>query len=271
MAESIARFIKKIALALFYILIYFAFLHLLFGQVEFLEEDAENYGELVTILASVASMAVYLVILYLREVKVTRYIKIKNVTLLDTVLALMLAFGYRILTGAYLMWSADNVPMLQKSLEGAQSGYNLNTMTTLGIVSVVVSVCIVAPIFEEVLFRGLILGELKRAMPDGFAVVLQAVLFGLAHAVLAQSIFAMVYALILGALYLKVKNIAVVILAHVFFNISSVLEVKNADMINQMFVTGLLLTVSSIVIFFYIYKRKKPASTAEITGGNINV
>lgn len=271
MAESIARFIKKIALALFYILIYFAFLRLLFMQVEFLEEDAENYGELVTILASIASMAVYFVLLYLREVKAKRYIKTKQITLLDCVLSLMLAFGYRILTGAYLMWSEKNVPMLQKSIEGAQSGYNFNTMTTLGVVSVVVSVCIVAPVFEEILFRGLILGELKRAMPDGFAVVLQAVLFGLAHSVLAQSIFAMVYAIILGALYLRVKNIYVVILAHVFFNISSVLEVKNADMINQMFVTGLLLTVASILVFSYVYKRKKPALADELTGGNINV
>lgn len=266
-----ARFVKKIALALFYILIYFAFLYLLSWQVGILEEDAENYSGIVTILASIASLGVYLVILYLREIKVGRYVKFKNITLVDFVLSLMLAVGFRILTGAYLMWSENNVPMLQKSIENAQNGYNFNTMTTFGIVSVVVSVCIVAPFFEEFLFRGLVLRELRGAMPDVLAVVFQALLFGLAHAVLAQSLFAAVYAVILGAIYLRVRNISVVILSHVFFNISSVLEVKNSDMINQMFISGLLLTVLSIMIFFYVYKRKKPAKAEKFTGGSNNV
>lgn len=271
MAENLARFVKKIALALFYIFIYFAFLYLLSWQVELLEEDAENYSGIVTILASIASLGVYLVILYLRDIKVRRYIKFKSVTVVDSVLALMLAVGFRILTGAYLMWSENNIPMLRKSIEGAQSGYNFNTMTTFGIISVVLSVCIVAPFFEEVLFRGMVLRELRGAMPDTLAVVLQAVFFGLAHAVLAQSLFAAVYAVILGALYLRSKNISIVILAHIFFNVSSVLEVKNTDMIGQMLVTGLILTIASLLIFFYIYKRKKPYKAEDFTGGNKNV
>ncbi len=271
MAVNLARFVKKIALALFYILIYFAFLYLLTWQVGFLEEDAENYSGIVTILASIASLGVYFIILYLREIRVRRYIKFKNVTVVDGVLSLMLAVGFRILTGAYLMWSEKNVPMLQKSIEGAQSGYSFNTMTTFGAVSIVISICIVAPFFEEILFRGLVLRELRGAMPDVFAVVLQAILFGLAHAVLAQSLFAAVYAVILGVLYLRVRNISVVILAHIFFNLSSVLEVKNTDMINQMFVTGLLLTVGTMLIFFYIYKRQRPYKAEKISGGNKNV
>ena len=217
MAENLAQFVKKIALALFYIFIYFAFLYLLAQQVELLEEDVKNYSEIITILASVASLGVYLVILYLREIKPGRYIKFKRVTLVDAVLAFVLAFGFRILTGAYLMWSEQNVPLLQRSIENAQHSYNFNTMTTLGVVSVIVSVCIVAPFFEEILFRGMVLGELRGAMPKGMAIILQAVLFGLAHTVLAQALFAAVYGLILGVIYLKTRNISVVILSHVFF------------------------------------------------------
>ncbi len=269
MAKSLAQTVKKIALALFYILIYFAFLYLLSQQVEFLEEDAQNYSEVVTILASLASMGVYLVVMYLRDVKVGRYIRFKSITVVDGVLAFMLAIGFRMLTGAYLMWS-ESVPLIRQSMEHAQGGYQLNTMTTFGVISVIVSVCLVAPFFEEILFRGMVLRELRDVMPNALAVVLQAVLFGLAHSMLAQSVFVTVYAVILGALYLKVRNISVVILAHMLFNISSVLEIRNADMVNQMFVIGLLLTVSSIIMFFCVYRRRKGELATEL-GGNKNV
>lgn len=266
-----ARFIKKIALALFYILVYFAFLYILSGQVMLLEEDAENYREVVTILAALASMGIYLVVLYLRGIRLKSYVRFKSITLIDAALALTLALGFRTLTGAYLMWSEESVPLLQQSIENAQRSYNFNTMTTVCAVSVVLSVCVVAPFFEEFLFRGMVMKELSGAMPGFFAVLLQALLFGLAHTALVQAVFSAVYAVILGAVYLKSKNISIVILSHMFFNMSSALEVKNADMVTQMFVSGLVLTGVSVWFFFYIYGRKKPAQTGEITGGNNDV
>lgn len=271
MAGKLAQFVKKIALALFYILIYFAFHYFLAWQAELLEEDIKNYSEVITILASIASVGVYLVILYVREIKPRRYLKFKRLTLIDGVLTFVLAFGFRILTGAYLMWSEQNVPLIQRSIENAPYSYSFNTMTTLGIVSVIVSVCIVGPLFEEILFRGMVLGEIRDIMPGAAAVLFQGLLFGLAHAVLAQSLFAAVYGVLLGAIYLRTRNLSVVALAHIFFNASSVLEVKSADMINQMFVSGFLMTVSAMLIFFYIYKRRVPAGAGEITGGNSNV
>lgn len=271
MAEQLAHIIKKIALALFYILIYFGLLYLLSFQVALMEEDAENYSGIITILASVASLGIYLIVLYLREKKVKQYIKIKRISLIEIVLSLAMAVGFRLLTGAYLMWSEMNVPILQRSIESAQQSYDFNTMTTVCMVSIILSVCLVAPAFEEILFRGLVLKELKEAMPAMAAIVLQALLFGLAHAVLAQSIFAAVYGIILGAVYLRCKNISVVILSHMFFNISSGLEIKSDEMLAQMFITGLVLTVVSIIIFFYIHKRKKPACAGEVTGGNYDV
>lgn len=256
MAENLARFIKKIALALFYILVYIAFSYALTMQVRLLEEDVENYREVVSILAAVASMGVYLVVLYLRDIKLKDFIHFKGVTLTETILALVLALGFRTLTGAYLMWSEKSVPLLQQSIESAQRSYNFNTMTFVCTVSVVLSVCVIGPLFEEILFRGMVLKELSGVMPGFFAVILQAVLFGLAHTALVQAIFSAVYAVILGVIYLKSKNISVVILSHMFFNISSALEIKNADMVGQMFISGLLLTGISLWFFFHIYKRK---------------
>ena len=271
MAVKLGTGIQKIALALFYILIYFALLYFVTIQVGLLEEDIENYSGVITILASLASLAIYAVIFYIRGVKPKKYVAVKRLALLDVVLAFTTAVGFRLLTGAYLMWSEMNVPILQKSLEGAQQSYDFNTMTAFGAISVIISVCIVAPVFEEILFRGLVQKELSYVMPEICAVILQGVLFGMAHAVLAQSIFAAVYGIVLGLIYSRTKNISVVMCAHVFFNLSSVLEIKSIDMIGRMTLSGLALTVVSIFVFFYIYKGKKPAVTGEVTGGSDNV
>ncbi len=265
MAEKPAHIIKKIALALFYIFIYFALLYLLTFQVDFMEEDLENYSGVVTIIASIAAAGIYFVMFYLRDINIKNYINARRISLIDGVLAFAMAIGFRLLTGAYLLWSEMNVPILQESIKNAQQGYDFNTMTGFCMVTVILSTCVAAPIFEELLFRGIIQKELADVMPMALAVVLQGLMFGLAHAVLAQSVFAAVYGIILGVVYYKTKNICVVILSHLFFNISSVLEVKNSEMLGQMTVTGLGMTIASILIFFYIYKRKTPAVAGEVT------
>lgn len=271
MAEKLAHIIKKIALALFYIMIYFALLYLLTFQVNVLEEDLKNYSGVVTIIASIATLGIYRVTFYLRDINVKKYIKVKRLSLIDVTLAFSMAIGFRLLTGAYLMWGETNVPLLQRSIEGAQQSYDFNTMTGFCIVTVIVSTCIAAPFFEEVLFRGIVQKELSDAMPVSMAIVLQGIMFGLAHAVLAQSVFAAVYGIILGVIYYRTKNLSIVVVSHLFFNMSSVLEIKSGEMLAQMALTGLGLTLVSIFIFFYIYRRKTPVTAGEVTGGNDNV
>lgn len=271
MAEKLAKATKKIALALFYILIYFALLYFVTIQVTLLEEDLENYSGVITILSSLAAVAIYAVMFYIRRIKPNRYIKTKPLSLVDIVLSFTTAIGFRLLTGAYLMWSEENVPLLQRSIENAQQSYDFNTMTAFCSVSVVLSVCIVAPIFEEILFRGIVQKELSGVMPVICAIILQGLLFGMAHAVLAQSIFAAVYGIVLGLIYYRTRNIYIVMCSHVFFNISSVLEIRNYEMIGRMVVSGMALTAVSIFVFFYIHEGKKPSAKDEALGGKGNV
>lgn len=269
MAENLARVLKKATLALLYIIIYFGLMYLLSFELALLQEDGENYSGVITILASLAAVGLYGVIFYLRDVKVNRYIRVKRVSVLDGVITFTMAIGFRMLTGAYFVW-AENIAVLKESLDKAQESYNFNTMTSFSIITVVFSVCIVAPVFEEILFRGLVQRELMNIMPPFGAIAVQGVLFGIAHAVLAQSVFAAVYGVILGVIYYKTKNILVVMLAHMFFNLSSVLEVRNSDMLIQMVLTGLILTVASIFIFFYAYRKKQTPVEGEVSGGSNN-
>lgn len=229
-----------------------------------------NYSGVVTIIAAFAATGIFAVSFYLRGIKSKRYIRVKRLSLLDAVLSFTLAIGFRMITYVYFIW-AEDVPVLSKSIEAAQSQvFNYATMTTIGMVTILLSIYLVAPIFEEVLFRGIVQKELCEALPVWVAILLQAIAFGWAHGYMVQTIFAAVFGIILGLLYYKTKNIKITILAHMFFNMSSTLELKNDDMFIQMVITGIGMTVASIFMFFYAYRKKHTPIEGENPGGNNN-
>lgn len=78
-------------------------------------------------------------------------------------------------------------------------------------------VCLVGPIFEEVLFRGVILRTLNR-YNRYFAIIASALIFGLFHLYLEQGAHAFVLGLVLAYVSLKTDSLMVPILLHIFHN-----------------------------------------------------
>ncbi len=87
----------------------------------------------------------------------------------------------------------------------------------------ILCVCILAPIGEELIFRGLVFRTLKRAVPWQAALVIQAVLFGIYHLNLVQGIYTAVLGLCMGYLAYKYGSIIPGILLHIAINASSYL------------------------------------------------
>ncbi|NLO47145.1 MAG: CPBP family intramembrane metalloprotease [Clostridiales bacterium] len=82
---------------------------------------------------------------------------------------------------------------------------------------------ILIPIFEEILFRGLIFGELNKVMRVRYAVLLQALIFGMAHLNIIQGVYAFLLGLLLGYIYRKSGILLYPIIIHVAFNTFSVI------------------------------------------------
>ncbi len=83
----------------------------------------------------------------------------------------------------------------------------------------VLGICLLVPVAEEVLFRGIIQGELRRAMPEGAAVAIQALLFALFHMSFVQSTYVLLPAVLLGLVYAWTRSLWVPILMHSVFNL----------------------------------------------------
>ena len=86
--------------------------------------------------------------------------------------------------------------------------------------------------FEEIIFRGILISKLREGGKSPMAALwISALLFGAVHLtnlaglrladVLVQTGYAVVIGLVLGAVYLKTRNLSAVILAHALTDISS--------------------------------------------------
>lgn len=86
------------------------------------------------------------------------------------------------------------------------------------VVLLIVSTSIVVPLLEELIYRGVVIGELRPFMSNKAVLFWQALIFGLVHADFVQSIYAFVLALVIGYIYLRYENFILCFLAHAFFN-----------------------------------------------------
>lgn len=123
--------------------------------------------------------------------------------------------------------------------------------------SIVISV-IIAPIFEEVLFRGVLLQPFRK-YGDLFAVIVSGVLFGLFHANLIQIPFAAITGILFGILVVKYNSIWPAIFVHMLNNFISCISefgeiFGNYTVTILDFLFYLLCFIGIIVIFRYFPK-----------------
>ena len=84
-----------------------------------------------------------------------------------------------------------------------------------------IAVVIMAPIGEELTFRGIALGNLRKAIPMWGAVLISALLFALAHANLYQFLYVLPIAVVLGYVGYRYKSVIPGMVLHLVNNLLS--------------------------------------------------
>lgn len=113
---------------------------------------------------------------------------------------------------------------------------------------------ILAPVCEEITFRGLTMGYASKALPFWAANILQSLLFGIIHLNLLQGIHAFFLGLFLGWVCRAGHGIRFSILLHMIFNLLGMLFANAfANVLALSFIgfalTGLALLILAVVIF----------------------
>lgn len=85
-------------------------------------------------------------------------------------------------------------------------------------ISSFLTVCIIAPIAEELLMRGIVLGGLKPKYGILVALIVSSIVFALLHFNMVQTLSALVSGMALGLIYLKTNSLFCCILTHAGYN-----------------------------------------------------
>lgn len=118
---------------------------------------------------------------------------------------------------------------------------------------------ILAPITEELIFRGVTLNHFQKAVPFWLANILQALLFGIMHMNWIQGVYAFIMGMIFGLFYKRFNSLYVTILLHMAINSSGyIISVMSAlpDMLSIVFIiTAFISSFVSVVCLIEENKR----------------
>lgn len=125
-----------------------------------------------------------------------------------------------------------------------------------------VSIAVVPAIMEEYVFRGVILGMLRR-FGDGFAIVVSAALFGIVHGNIIQSSFAFVVGIILAYIVVRTNSLLPGIIIHFINNFRSLLvtvvgyNVGDSAQILFEELSSILFVALGVIGVIYLLKKDK--------------
>lgn len=84
--------------------------------------------------------------------------------------------------------------------------------------AVIIYVAIVAPLAEELVFRGLAYFVLEKILPVFAVILIQALAFGLLHANIVQKVYAIILGILLGYIRYRTGNLVSSMVVHMFVN-----------------------------------------------------
>lgn len=132
----------------------------------------------------------------------------------------LIIIGFRITFDNSLIYLVDKIPMPDFVNEAFDQ-------LSISPVILILRVTVIAPIYEEVIFRGILLKGMANKINPKLALVVSALFFAMAHMNIPQGINAFLLGLLIGAIYLNTGSIYLCIFAH-FINNSLGISISEA-------------------------------------------
>ena len=161
---------------------------------------------------------------------------------------------------------------LSSGIEDIFSKYGFSTLvmdtdygeTGLGFAILTIYSCIIAPLTEEIMFRGALMKIFSKA-DQRFAIIISAAFFGLAHGNVPQFLLAFLIGIFFGHIDMKHNSIVPSVIVHIFINsmVTMISLVKDNETAKAMLSLVLLAAAVVGLILLIIFRRKNrlPVST----------
>ena len=177
-----------------------------------------NYAEYAYLAYSVIALIVFFIWYYKGFVKKSPKVKLGQIFGLRSILAVV-----GTVVGLILFLNAAFVIVYQLAPKVIEDYNELMEQAGIGVDSIlmIIYAILLGPIVEELCFRGVTYGILKKSnVRPGLVIFISALLFGIMHMNLVQGVYAMILGLFLGFLRYKYRSVLLTIVMHILFNIA---------------------------------------------------
>ena len=170
------------------------------------------------------------------------------------------AFGYMLVINFGLQF----LPESWLEAYGAQSNMLLEGSD----LAIFVSTVIMAPLVEELIFRGLMLSRLRKGMSDWAAILISGFIFGLAHGQILWMSYTFIMGILLGLVAVKSESLLPSLALHMIFNLGGVVltllpgEIASTGLYIAMLAIGVVTTVALLVVLLKQKKAEKEIAQA---------
>ncbi|PKM95333.1 MAG: hypothetical protein CVU84_06545 [Firmicutes bacterium HGW-Firmicutes-1] len=175
---------------------------------------------------------------------------IKNkIGLANVLFSVIIGFGLVLLINGVILGASEYI-----NLEPYYKSYN--SLYKSGFISTIVIVGICIPFFEELIFRGFIMGKLAETWSIWFSIVIQGLLFSIIHFDLIQGISVLLLGIIAGYVVMKTKTLYSGIVIHVVFNLTNLYLYKTDNNYYDVGQLMIIILLGFMLIYFGLDKLK---------------
>ncbi|MBU3111613.1 CPBP family intramembrane glutamic endopeptidase [Clostridium lacusfryxellense] len=135
----------------------------------------------------------------------------QNITIKNFICVTLIIIAFRAIFDNSLIYLVNKIPMPDFIVQA------FNEMAISPII-MILSAVIIAPIYEEVIFRGIMLKGMARKMNPILAIIISALFFAILHMNIPQGINAFLLGIVIGSIYLNTGSIYLSIFAHFINN-----------------------------------------------------
>ena len=237
------------------VLYYIAFLSTMYFIFAFIGRSSATY-----MVAQIISAAVTIPLMYFASYKPTQEaFSVKPHISKELGINIIYIVVITLLISLALNNIISMTPLVQMSGGYAQANENFYGST---LMLELIGSAILSPIMEELVFRGIVFGNLRKITSTGAAIFLSAFLFGIVHFNIVQFIYAFLLGIVLALFMYKSGHMYAAMVGHIAANAFAVLRTEcniltwTMDGSAVAWTLSIILLVAGSIILGYYVKRK---------------
>lgn len=199
---------------------------------------------MMTLISGILVLLIFGLVFLIRKKKFFKEVCIRPIPVKGILPIVLLAVCFNVITSVVIGY----IPWPESWVEAYMADSSMIDNSIMAWITAV----LMAPVLEEIVFRGLMYSRLKKGLPVVAAVIITSLVFGIVHGAIIWAIYTFIFSLLLIWVFERFQSLTACILLHMAYNISGMgisLIPEDASVI------VIILFVISIVVVGLVYKQ----------------